>query len=147
MKHVARFAAAALAIATVVASAQPPSSPLDRDRHTDERVPEQGDREYSGWVPLADHFSAVGEHQLVTVGASAGRFRRLRLEGERGRPFLRAMLVRFVDGSSQDIRLDRVLRPGESAVYELDGGSREIAQIVVKTQPDSKSAYSIMAEK
>jgi len=147
MKHVAKFAAAALGISTAVAGAQPPPIPLDRDRNTDERVHEQGDRESAGWVPLADHFTATGEHQLVTVGASAGRFHRLRVEGERGRPLLRSMFVRFTDGSSQDIRLDRVLRPGESMVYELDGGSREIAQIIVRTQPDSKSAYSIMAEK
>jgi len=120
----AKFAAIALAAATAVAGAQP-----------------------IRWVPLADHFTATGPRQLVTVGAGAGRFHRLRIEGERGRPLLRSMFVRFADGSSQDIRLDRVLRPGESVVYELDGGARQIAQIVVKTQPDSKSAYSIMAEK
>jgi hypothetical protein len=144
MKHFAKIAALVLGISTV-ASAQPIRT--DRDRNIDEHVRDQGDRALGNWVPLADHYSATGNEQAITVGIGAGRFHRLRIEAERGRPFLRALDVRFRDGSHQHITLDRMLRAGESTVVDLNGGDRAIERILVRTQSDPRAAYTIMAER
>ncbi|HEY1555613.1 MAG TPA: hypothetical protein VGF94_12335 [Kofleriaceae bacterium] len=130
---------------STIAVAQP--IPVDRDRRVDEHVHDQGDRALAGWVPLADHYAANGDQQMVTVGVGTGRFHRLRVEAERGRPYLRTLDVRFADGTLQRIQLGRMLRPGESTVVDLNGGERRIVSIMVRTQPDARATYSIMAER
>jgi len=84
-------------------------------------------------VTLASDLSFYGEdRKFITVGAQAGLFSKLELNGAEGRTFIKQVYVQFADGQEQVIRdLDRTLSNGECLTLDLDGNRRAIRRIVV----------------
>ncbi|MDB4962285.1 MAG: hypothetical protein JWP01_2284 [Myxococcales bacterium] len=116
----------------------------DKDGASSNEGPPRSDGE---WVEVADPTPANHGREYITLGADAGTFTRLRVDASQGRPIVKAIRIDFTTGRSRVVNLQIVLdkkrRP--SAYVDLKG-AREIQQIVVITDRDSKGLYTVNAE-
>jgi hypothetical protein len=99
---------------------------------------------FGSWAYLGTRESAVPDNQFITVGPGKV-FSRLKLTAEQGNPQITKVAIRFMDNSVQVINLNTRFRTGSSMKFFLDGGHREINQIVVYTASGSRGTYSITA--
>ncbi len=87
--------------------------------------------------------SAVPDHQFITVGAGKS-FRKIIIEGNDGAPQITKVAIKFMDGSLQVVNTNVHLRDGRSISLFLDGGTREINQMVFYTPTGSTGSYSVL---
>jgi hypothetical protein len=158
MRRMTTILSVLLAAAPVVSAqpwyGNPPVQKDQRDRGVDEgyRRGEQGFRPYQrfnepgDWRLVLDRYATSGNRQFIPLGWHFGRFSRLRIEGAEGQPFVHKVAVFFMDGSEQVIDIERPLPAGTGVIVNLNGGLRGIRRLVVYTQPDYQSSYTIMGE-
>lgn len=150
-----------LLAASTAASAQPwyGNRPVNKDqraydRKTDEgyRKGDEGYRPYERygepgrWMVLLDRYTASSNRQFIPLGAHFGRFSRLRIEGAEGQPFVHKLAIFYMNGTEQVVDIERPLAAGQGIVVNLNGGRRALQRIVVYTEPDYQSSYSIMGD-
>jgi hypothetical protein len=84
-------------------------------------------------VTLASNLAFTQEgRRFITVGAQAGTFRTLELNGAGGRTYIKQVYVQFDNGEEQVVRnLNRTLTGHERMTLDLDGNRRAIRRIVV----------------
>lgn len=128
----------ALVATTGIAVAQPP---IGYDRGIDE-APRRGQL-YSDWVTLAEAYTAYGARQALPVDAPAGRFRVLRIQATRGRPFIHRVVLVYGDGSRRNFWVQRPLGYRQGFALDIDG--REVRQVLVIAEPDPQASYAIFA--
>lgn len=143
----------ALAMAVPVASFAQPSRVYVRDRDPDVSVTFSRDRydrydrshwrrDFRGrWTPLARGYSSRSDRQFIPVRGEA--FRKLRIEGVRGRPVIQKIAIEFMNRSTQAVDLDMELERGTGEVIDLNGDVRRINRIIVYTDPRSRGAYTL----
>ena len=95
---------------------------------------------YGPWTYLGTRESAVPEGQFITVQKA---YSQLKVTAEQGRPSITKIAIRFMDGHTQIVPVSR-FRSGSMRIY-LDGGHREINQIIIYTAANSHGTYSIAA--
>lgn len=102
-----------------------------------------------GWVELADPTPSQHGKEFISVGANAGTFTRLRVDAHSGRFYLQSVRIDFKDGGRKIARVDaRLSRKGpknKRSVYVDFGHGREIRQIVVVTDRDTRGTYTVHA--
>ncbi len=96
-----------------------------------------------GYTAFGVRDSAVPDHQFITVGAGK-TFREIVIEGNDGAPRLTKVAIKFTDGSIQVVNTRARLRDGRSISLFLDGGAREINQMVFYTPAGSTGSYSVL---
>jgi hypothetical protein len=71
----------------------------------------------------------------------------LRIAATSGRPIVRAVRVLYKNGKTKLTRIDRVLdrKRKQFALVDLKG-AREIDQVIVITERDSRGTYSVFGE-
>ncbi|MDX2086586.1 MAG: hypothetical protein SFX73_01995 [Kofleriaceae bacterium] len=130
------------------------AEPVDREsterfRLKDQPAVSRQEPDAEGWVELADPTPSNHGKEFIPVGANAGTFTRLRVDAHSGRFFLQSVRVDFKDGSRKVKRVDaRLSRKGpkskRSVVMDF-GHGREIRQIVVTTDRDTRGTYTVHA--
>lgn len=88
--------------------------------------------------------AAVPDHQYITVGAGR-RFRSLVIEGNACATEISRVAIKFMDGSVQVVNANDRLRDGERLRIDLDGGAREINQLVIYTPNGATGSYAVFA--
>ncbi len=161
MKRLAFLSSVAISVSTA-AHAQPVTSDLDRPDEAAAAGQEHGffgDYIYlatttgadlspeardvrGGWIPVARDLSATTSRQSLEGPAGEG-FRRLRIESDLGAPLVQQVVVNYVDGTSQKIRVYARLPRGLEQEVDIDRGA--ICKIVVHTDPAFGGAYSVYA--
>jgi hypothetical protein len=94
-----------------------------------------------GWIELASGTPASHGREFIMVGADAGTFTQLRLTAASGRPGIRAVRVDYQDGSRRTYEIEKVLSVRLRPVYVDLRGAREVRQIVVFSDRDSRGSY------
>ena len=124
--------------------------PYDRDRPYDRGVDEgmrhgdEGMRPGSrNWVVLMDRYSTSSDRQMIPLTNMRSRFHQIWIQGERGAPYVYKVYVEFMNGTYQTLDINRRLRPGQGVMMDLNGGMRALRRIVVYTEPEYGSSYSI----
>mgnify|MGYP000314169758 FL=1 len=87
--------------------------------------------------------AAIPDHQFITVGAGRA-FHELTVEGNGCATEISRVAIKFADGSVQ-IASGARLREGDELGIHLDGGRREINQIVIYTPSGARGAYTVRA--
>jgi hypothetical protein len=157
MRRMATILSVLLAASTA-ASAQPwyGNRPVDRDqrgydRRTDEGY-RRGDEGYrpngriGNWVMLLERYATTSDRQFIPLGAHFGRLHRVRIEGSEGAPFIHKVSIQFLDGTWQNAEIEGRLPAGQGIEVPLSGGGRRVNRIVIYTEPDYQSSYSVMAD-
>jgi hypothetical protein len=99
-------------------------------------------RDFRGrWVPLARANSTNSDRQFIPVRGET--FRKIRVEGVRGRPVIQKIAIEFMDRTTQAVDLDMRLRRGSGEVIDLNGGVRRINRIIVYTDPRFRGSYTL----
>jgi hypothetical protein len=114
-------------------------------------VPENDTTWYGGrrtyrptWVSLTEPTRIERGRERIFVGAQAGRFTQLRLQASAGTTYLERVVVKFNDGTLQDVRLARVIDSRDPiAQFELDRDRRRIDRIVVYGDTAPGSSYQV----
>ncbi len=150
MKRLALFTALALA-SPLVADAQPrpdPRGSYDRDRDHDrdrdrDRFRDRHDHDQPAfrWVPIWRGYTAFRDREFIPV--RGGRWDRLRIEAERGRPVIYKIAVEFFDRTIRVFEVNATLVPGTAREIDLPGRDRQIRRIIVFADPRSRGTYSI----
>jgi hypothetical protein len=96
-----------------------------------------------GWIELASETPASHGREFVEVSADASAFTQLRLTAATGRPSIRAVRVDYQDGSRRTFEIDRVLSARSRPVYVDLRGARELRQVIVMTDRDSRGSYRL----
>jgi hypothetical protein len=96
-----------------------------------------------GWVMLAEMYSAESGRQFINVLGQGGEFRRLRIEGVRGKPVITRVAIEFMDRSMQVVDLNAQLWRGEEEEIRLYGRGQRINRIIVYTDPMHGGMYSV----
>jgi hypothetical protein len=96
-----------------------------------------------GWVELASETPASHGREFVEVGADAGAFTRLRLTAATGWPGIRAIRVDYQDGSHRTFEIEKMLSTKSRPVYVDLRGARELRQIIVMTDRDTRGSYRL----
>ena len=96
-----------------------------------------------GWVELASATPASHGREFVVVGADAGAFTQLRLTAASGRSGIRAIRVDYQDGSRRTFEIEKVLSPKSRPVYVDLRGARELRQVIVMTDRDTRGSYRL----
>lgn len=86
--------------------------------------------------------AAIPDHQYITVGAGQP-FRQLVIEGNDGAPEISRVAIKFMDGSTEVVGTQTRLRDGRSLAIALDGGTRQINQIVLYTPYGAHGSYAV----
>ena len=94
-----------------------------------------------GWIELASETPASHGREFIVVGADAGTFTQLRLTAAAGRPGIRAVRVDYQDGSRRTYEIEKILSARLRPVYVDLRGPREVRQIVVFSDRDSRGSY------
>jgi hypothetical protein len=141
----------AIAIAAPVAAFAQPSRVEVRDRDaqvtwTRDRYDRYDDsrwsRDFRGrWAPIARNYNTSTDRQFIKLRGE--QFRRIRIQGVRGRPVIQKIAIEFMNRETQAIDLDMRLRRGEGEVIDLQGGERRINRIIVYTDTRSRGSYSL----
>jgi len=116
---------------------------FDRDRSAYEQFDRsRWYRDYrSRWVTLANGFSASTNRQNIPIRGQ--HFERLRIEGVRGAPLIRQVVVMYTSGATQVIKMNARLRQGSGEVLRLN--AEPIQRIMVYTDPRFGGAYGLHA--
>ena len=96
-----------------------------------------------GWIELASATPASHGREFVEVGADAGAFTQLRLTAASGRSGIRAVRVDYQDGTRRTFEIERVLSPKSRPVYVDLRGARELRQVIVMTDRDTRGSYRL----
>lgn len=96
-----------------------------------------------GWIELASETPASHGREFVVVGADAGAFTQLRLTAASGRPSIRAVRVDYHDGSRRTFEIEKVLTAKSRPIYVDLRGARELRQVIVMTDRDSRGSYRL----
>jgi hypothetical protein len=88
--------------------------------------------------------AAIPDHQYITVGAGRS-FRKIVIEGNGCETEISRVAIKFMDGSVQVVNAYEHLRTGQRLTVNLDGGAREINQIVFYTPSGATGAYAVRA--
>jgi hypothetical protein len=130
------------------------AEPVDREsterfRLKDQPAVSRPAPDAAGWVELADPTPSQHGKEFIPVGANAGTFTRVRVDAHSGRFFLQSVRVDFKDGSRKIKRVDaRLSRKGpknqRSVVIDF-GYAREIKQVIVVTDRDTRGTYTVHA--
>ena len=99
------------------------------------------DPRQGGWAALGSRDSSISDHQYITVQQT---FRRIRIEALVGSPQLTKVGIVFMDGSVQVVQLGAHDCHAGTTI-NVDGGARQISQIVFYTAKGSRGAYSVFA--
>lgn len=130
--------------AALVAGAPTAVTAAPADNESTERVSYNGRdrRDASSWTELASPTPASHGREYIAVD---GRYTLLRVDAVAGRPSVRAVRIRYKDGTERAVRIDRVLgtRAAPSAYIELRG-LKEIDHLVVITAR-SRATYAVYA--
>jgi hypothetical protein len=94
-----------------------------------------------GWIELASATPASHGREFVAVGA--GAFTQLRLSAASGRPGIRAVRVHYADGTQRTFEIERVLSAKHRPVYVDLRGARELHQVIIITDRDSRGSYRL----
>jgi hypothetical protein len=94
-----------------------------------------------GWVELASPTPASHGREFIEVAAGMGELTQLRIRAASGRPSIRALRVEYKDGGRRTFALDAVLGPRRKSLTVDLRGAREIEQIVVYSDRDSRGSY------
>lgn len=127
----------------------------DRDGRFDRRVfgwrdrrdgDDAGPRRYRhAWVALSAPIELARGRDVIDV-RDRGTFTQLRLQTTNGASRIDRVVVRFVDGTRQVVRLDRVLDPRSPMVEVLlDGNNRRIDRVVVIGDSRRNAAIQLFA--
>jgi hypothetical protein len=137
MKIALLSAGLVVVVATSVSAAPVDNESTERVSHN-ERHP----RAASSWTELASPTPASHEREYIAVD---GRYTMLRIDASAGRPVVRAVRIRYKDGTERVVRIDRALGSGKtpSAFIELRG-LKEIDHLVVTTVR-SRATYAVYA--
>ena len=87
--------------------------------------------------------AAIPDHQYITVGAGSA-FRKIVVQGNDCAPEIARVAIKFMDGSTQVVTTDARLRVGRSMTIDLDGGYRQINQIVFYTPYGATGSYAVL---
>lgn len=102
-----------------------------------------------GWVEIADPTPSQHGKMFIPVGAGAGTFTRLRVDAHSGRMYLQTVRIEFQDGRKKVARIDERLSTkgakGKRSVFIDLGGAKEIKQVVVITDRDTRGMYTVHA--
>jgi hypothetical protein len=96
-----------------------------------------------GWIELASETPASHGREFIVVGADQGTFTQLRLTAASGRPGIRAIRVDYQDGSRRTYEIEKVLSARLRPAYVDLRGAREVRQIVVFSDRDSRGSYVV----
>lgn len=94
-----------------------------------------------GWIELASATPASHGREFITV--DAGALTRLRLTAAAGRPGIQAVRVDYVHGGAKTFPIDRTLAAKRAPAYVELRGPREIRQIIVISDRDSRGSYVV----
>ncbi len=91
-----------------------------------------GPRRYrTSWVALSTPVQLTRGRDVIDI-RDRGTFTQLRVQTTHGQSYLRAVMIRFKDGSRQIARLDHVLDVRSPMVeISLDGNNRRIEEVIV----------------
>ena len=87
--------------------------------------------------------AAIPDHQYITVGPGSA-FRKIVVQGNDCAPEIARVAIKFMDGSTQVVTTDARLRVGRSMTIDLDGGARQINQIVFYTPYGATGSYAVL---
>jgi hypothetical protein len=96
-----------------------------------------------GWIELASETPASHGREFVVVGSDAGAFTQLRLTAASGRPGIRAVRVDYQDGNRRTFQIEKVLSAKSRPVYVDLRGARELRQVIVMTDRDTRGSYRL----
>jgi hypothetical protein len=96
-----------------------------------------------GWIELASATPASHGREFVMVGADVGAFTQLRLTAVSGRPGIRAVRVDYLDGNRRTFEVEKVLSARSRPVYVDLRGARELRQVIVMTDRESRGSYRL----
>ena len=96
-----------------------------------------------GWIELASATPASHGREFITVDAEAGALTRLRLSAAAGRPSIQAVRVDYVHGGSRTFPIAKTLVARRAPTYVDLRGAREIRQIIVISDRDSRGSYVV----
>jgi hypothetical protein len=96
-----------------------------------------------GWIELASATPASHGREFVMIDADAGAFTQLRLTAASGRPGIRAVRVDYQDGSRRTFEIEKVLSAKHRPVYVDLRGARDLRQVIVMTDRDSRGSYRL----
>lgn len=99
---------------------------------------------YGAGVLLGVRDAAIPDHQYITVGAGQA-FRTLVIQGNDCAPQISKVAIKFMDGSTEVVPAGAQLRQGERISIGLDGGYRQINQIVLYTPYGATGSYAVYA--
>jgi hypothetical protein len=99
---------------------------------------------YGAGVLLGVRDSAIPDHQYITVGAGQA-FRSIVIQGNDCAPQISKVAIKFMDGSTEVVPAGAQLRQGERISIGLDGGYRQINQIVLYTPSGASGSYAVYA--
>ena len=96
-----------------------------------------------GWVELASATPASHGREFISLDADTGALTRLRLSAASGRPGIQAVRVDYVHGGSKTFPIDKTLGAKRAPAYVDLRGPREIRQIIVISDRDSRGSYVV----
>jgi hypothetical protein len=99
---------------------------------------------YGAGVLLGVRDAAIPDHQYITVGDGQS-FRSIVIQGNDCAPQISKVAIKFMDGSTQVVPAGTQLRQGERISIGLDGGYRQINQIVLYTPYGAAGSYAVYA--
>jgi hypothetical protein len=103
-----------------------------------------GPETFGPGILLGVRDAAIPDHQYITVG-SGRSFRKIVIEGNGCETEISRVAIKFMDGSVQVVNAYEHLRTGQRLTVNLDGGAREINQIVFYTPSGATGAYAVHA--
>jgi hypothetical protein len=96
-----------------------------------------------GWIELASATPASHGREFIALDTDTGALTRLRLSAATGRPGIQAVRVDYVHGGSRTFAIDKTLGAKRAPAYVDLRGPREIRQIIVISDRDSRGSYVV----
>ena len=138
----------AATLAPIAAAQNPRWDPktYDRDRYPsyDRDRPYDRDRRSDVYDRRGTMLGTTRAGRWFAIGPDVGRFSAVRLEAARGEPYVAYMLVRFHNGQTQRIEVNRRLDQGEAIDVDLPGRWRAIDSLAVVGPRDRWSRVTIV---
>jgi hypothetical protein len=106
----------------------------DRSRNYDHR-----------WLPLVRGTSADDGRQNILFRGNGGRLDNLRLQADRGAPVIKRVVVEYLNGAREVVRVNTQLRPGQGQLIRVDQ-NQPVREIIVITDGRYRGRYSVYGD-
>ncbi|HUJ63383.1 MAG TPA: hypothetical protein VLX92_33020 [Kofleriaceae bacterium] len=133
---------AGILFAGSLASAGPPDQPYHQP-DTSEWIQPHAQRFFA----LGNGYASMSQRQHIRLPADLSRLTDIRLQALDGNPFIRRVIVRYVDGAHDTFRVDKWLGVNGDNWIDLSlPGDRRVERIIVLSKDDGNATYAVMGK-